>query len=68
VVIDLPIVRIVRDVFILACYAGLAYAEFSKLNCSHIQKRIDGNTGLLFNERSQKIDVSSLFFQMLRRL
>ncbi|WP_430815893.1 site-specific integrase [Carboxylicivirga sp. RSCT41] len=52
--IDLPVVSMIRDIFIFACYTGLAYADLSKLNSSHIQKRDDGNIWIIIQRTKTK--------------
>ncbi|MCT4589485.1 MAG: site-specific integrase [Carboxylicivirga sp.] len=52
--IELPVVSMVRDIFIFACYTGLAYADLSKLNSSHIQKRDDGNQWIIIQRTKTK--------------
>ncbi len=47
--IELIRMSIVRDVFVFACYTGLSYADISKLNSGHIQKRDDGNKWIIIN-------------------
>lgn len=37
-----PGLRLTRDIFVFACFTGLAYADVKKLNQDHIQLGIDG--------------------------
>ncbi|MCT4643728.1 MAG: site-specific integrase [Carboxylicivirga sp.] len=52
--IDMPVVSMIRDIFIFACYTGLSYADLSKLNSSHIQKREDGNNWIIIQRTKTK--------------
>ncbi len=44
----------VRDIFIFCCYTGLAYADVSKLNSSHIEKGQDGIVWIKLNRTKSK--------------
>ena len=44
----------VRDIFIFCCYTGLAYADVSKLNSSHIELGQDGIIWIKLNRTKSK--------------
>ncbi len=56
--LDIDRLSIVRDIFIIACYTGLAYSDISKLSPSHIQKRDDGNQWIIINRTKTKSQCS----------
>lgn len=60
--IDLDRLSIVRDIFIFACYTGLAYSDISKLNPDHIQTRNDGNQWIIINRTKTKTQCSIPLF------
>jgi site-specific recombinase XerD len=47
--ISIPRVDAVRDIFVFACYTGLAYADVAKLTPDHIQTGIDGRKWIYTN-------------------
>jgi len=52
--IEIDRLALVRDIFIFACYTGLAYSDISKLSPNHIQKRDDGNQWIIINRTKTK--------------
>ncbi|SHF55494.1 Site-specific recombinase XerD [Salegentibacter echinorum] len=42
-IFEKPVLTINRDIFVFACYTGLAYADAKALNNNHLQIGIDGN-------------------------
>lgn len=52
--IELARLATVRDVFVFACYTGLAYSDIAKLNKSHLQQRNDGNLWIVINRTKTK--------------
>ncbi|MBS2211432.1 site-specific integrase [Carboxylicivirga mesophila] len=52
--IDLERLSIVRDIFVFACYTGLAYADIAKLNKEHLQTRNDGNLWIIIKRTKTK--------------
>jgi integrase len=50
--ISLERIRVVRDVFLFACYTGLSYKDVRKLTNDHIRRGIDGDWWI-FTERSK---------------
>jgi site-specific recombinase XerD len=44
----------VRDIFVFCCYTGLAYADVSKLNKSHVEESEDGITWIKLNRTKTK--------------
>ena len=60
--IDLDRLSIVRDIFIFACYTGLAYSDISKLSPEHIQTRDDGNQWIIINRTKTKSQCSIPLF------
>ncbi|WP_439185604.1 site-specific integrase, partial [Carboxylicivirga taeanensis] len=52
--LEIDRLSIVRDIFIFACYTGLAYSDISKLSPNHIQKRDDGNQWIIINRTKTK--------------
>jgi len=56
--ISTPRIDAVRDIFVFACYTGLAYAEVAKLSHEHIIKGIDGEQWI--NIRRTKTDNKSI--------
>jgi len=55
---SIPRIDVVRDVFVFACYTGLAYAEVHKISREHIVKGIDGE--LWINIKRTKTDNKSV--------
>jgi len=51
-------IDVVRDIFVFACYTGLAYAEVYKLSKEHLMKGIDGE--MWINIRRTKTDNKSM--------
>nr|WP_319570585.1 site-specific integrase [uncultured Draconibacterium sp.] len=47
--IEINRLRIVRDIFLFACYTGLSYVDIAKLNASHIQKGVDGDDWIIID-------------------
>ncbi len=45
----IPRMQLVRDIFVFACYTGLAYVDISKLNSRNIQKGNDGNDWIILD-------------------
>jgi site-specific recombinase XerD len=60
--IDLDRLSIVRDIFVFACYTGLAYSDISKLSTEHIQIRNDGNQWIIINRTKTKAQCSIPLF------
>jgi site-specific recombinase XerD len=60
--IDLDRLSIVRDIFVFACYTGLAYSDISKLSPEHIQTRNDGNQWIIINRTKTKSQCSIPLF------
>ncbi|WP_430812632.1 MULTISPECIES: site-specific integrase [unclassified Carboxylicivirga] len=56
--LEIDRLSIVRDIFIFACYTGLAYSDISKLSPHHIQKRDDGNQWIIINRTKTKSQCS----------
>ncbi|MBR8537211.1 site-specific integrase [Carboxylicivirga sediminis] len=56
--LEIDRLSIVRDIFIFACYTGLAYSDISKLSPRHIQKRDDGNQWIIINRTKTKSQCS----------
>lgn len=52
--IELDRLAIVRDIFVFACYTGLAYSDISKFNSSHLQFRDDGNQWIIIDRTKTK--------------
>jgi site-specific recombinase XerD len=48
---EIPVdrLRIIRDVFLFACYTGLSYCDIEKLSIQHLQKRIDGEDWIIID-------------------
>jgi len=47
-------IRIVRDVFIFACYTGLSYSDIAKLSYHHIHKGDDGEDWIIIDRNKTK--------------
>lgn len=60
--IEIDRLAIVRDIFVFACYTGLAYSDISKLNTNHIQTRNDGNQWIIINRTKTKSQCSIPLF------
>jgi len=56
--INIQRIEIVRDLFVFACYTGLAYAEVAKLTKDHIVKGMDGKNWIVI--RRTKTDNKSM--------
>lgn len=56
--IVVPRIDLVRDIFVFACYTGLAYAEVAKLSNDHIVTGIDGEKWI--HVRRTKTDTKSV--------
>ena len=56
--ISIPRIAVVKDIFVFACYTGLAYAEVAKLTNDHIVNGIDG--GKWISIRRTKTDNKSI--------
>ncbi|WP_461632507.1 site-specific integrase [Labilibaculum euxinus] len=61
--IELERLSTVRDIFTFACYTGLSYADISKLEKAHIQKRDDGNYWILINRTKTKTECKIPLFE-----
>lgn len=48
----------VRDVFIFACYTGLAYADIAALRADNIQKMFDGRLWIVTHRQKTKTNVN----------
>ncbi len=47
--IEIGRLRIVRDIFLFACYTGLSYVDIAKLSANHIQKGVDGDDWIIID-------------------
>ncbi len=47
--LTIPRMQLVRDIFVFACYTGLAYVDISKLYSGNIQKGNDGNNWIIID-------------------
>ncbi len=47
--LTIPRMQLVRDIFVFACYTGLAYVDISKLDSGNIQKGDDGNNWIIID-------------------
>ncbi len=52
--IEMERLAAVRDIFVFACYTGLAYSDIAKLNKSHLQYRNDDNLWIVINRTKTK--------------
>lgn len=48
----------VRDVFVFACYTGLAYADIATLRADNIQKMFDGKLWIVTHRQKTKTNVN----------
>jgi integrase len=51
---DRPRLQRVADVFVLQCYTGLAYAEYSRLTKANLTKGIDGSDFIIIERKKTK--------------
>lgn len=56
--ISIPRLDQVRDVFIFACYTGLAYADISQLRADNIKKMFDGKLWIVTHRQKTKTSVN----------
>jgi integrase len=47
--IQIERLRVVRDIFVFACYTGLSFSDIAKLNRGHIQKGDNGKEWIIIN-------------------
>jgi hypothetical protein len=60
--------RTVRDLFIFACYIGLAFSDAYELTNSNIRKGIDGEDWIIIERKKTMYKRKSQFYQNLERL
>lgn len=58
----------VRDVFIFACYTGLAYADIATLRSDNIQKMFDGKEWIITHRQKTKTNVNVPLLPMARKI
>lgn len=56
--ISIPRLDQVRDVFIFACYTGLAYADIAQLRADNIKKMFDGKLWIVTHRQKTKTNVN----------
>ena len=56
--ISIPRLDQVRDVFIFACYTGLAYADIAQLRADNIKKMFDGKLWIITHRQKTKTNVN----------
>ena len=56
--ISIPRLDQVRDVFIFACYTGLAYADIAQLRADNIKKMFDGRLWIITHRQKTKTNVN----------
>lgn len=56
--ISIPRLDMVRDLFVFACYTGLAYADIADLRQEHIQKMFDGKMWIVTHRKKTKTNVN----------
>lgn len=56
--INVPRLDAVRDLFVFACYTGLAYADIADLRQEHIQKMFDGKMWIVTHRKKTKTNVN----------
>ena len=52
--ISIPRLDIIRDIFVFACYTGLAYSDVAKLKQGHIHKGDDGGKWIIIDRSKTK--------------
>ena len=45
----IPLMKLIRDIFVFACYTGLSYSDIAKLDSSHIQIGNDRNDWVIID-------------------
>lgn len=60
--------ELVKKLFIFCCYSGLAYAEMSALNRSHIQKGFDGKDWITINRMKTNKEVAVPLLPMANQI
>lgn len=58
----------VRDVFIFACYTGLAYADIATLRADNIQKMFDGKLWIITHRQKTKTNVNVPLLPMAEKI
>lgn len=58
----------VRDVFIFACYTGLAYADIAALRADNIKKMFDGRLWIVTHRQKTKTNVNVPLLPMAEKI
>lgn len=58
----------VRDIFIFACYTGLAYSDMAALKAENIQKMFDGKLWIITHRQKTKTNVSVPLLPMAKKI
>lgn len=58
----------IRDIFIFACYTGLAYADMANLKQENIQKMFDGKMWIITHRQKTKTNVNVPLLPMAQKI
>lgn len=66
--ISIPRLDQVRDVFIFACYTGLAYSDLAQLRAENIKKMFDGKLWIVTHRQKTKTNVNVPLLPMAEKI
>ena len=66
--ISIPRLDQVRDVFIFACYTGLAYSDLAQLRVENIKKMLDGKLWIVTHRQKTKTNVNVPLLPMAEKI
>lgn len=66
--ISIPRLDQVRDVFIFACYTGLAYSDLAQLRAGNIKKMFDGKLWIVTHRQKTKTNVNVPLLPMAEKI